>query len=292
MFTGDNTGGGNVVLSLKTRAQDVACKELTDNERDVDPGRRGRDRPADRRDPGAWSRCRASTRTRWPATTRRRPRRRTTKLDEDKNKPLLNRALGETLPPGSTFKVIVSAAALQNGYTQETVIPAGSDLHRAGQRRADPQRRGRGLPGLQVTLKAALTESCNTGFAQLGVEARRRQGQGEGAGVRLRAGRPDRRQPRRRRPAGRGQPDRRDREPGRQHRPGRAGPVVDRAARRPDDAAAGRADRRHGGQRRQADAAVPGAAAARPGPHGRSTRPTRRRCARRSAARSPATCRT
>ena len=55
----------------------------------------------------------------------------------------------------------------------------------------------------------ALTESCNTGFAQLGVRARRGQGQGEGPAVRLRAGRPDRRPARRGRPAGGGQPDRR-----------------------------------------------------------------------------------
>ena len=69
------------------------------------------------------------------------------KLNEDKDKPLLNRAIAETLPPGSTMKVIISAAALQNGYTQQTEIEAGSQLHPAGQRRADPQRRGRGLPG-------------------------------------------------------------------------------------------------------------------------------------------------
>src|SRR4029450_6659979 len=31
MFTGDNTGGGNVVLTLSTRAQQTAWKELTGN---------------------------------------------------------------------------------------------------------------------------------------------------------------------------------------------------------------------------------------------------------------------
>jgi peptidoglycan glycosyltransferase len=38
MFTGNNTGGGNVVLSLNTKAQKVAWQELTHNEKGVDKG--------------------------------------------------------------------------------------------------------------------------------------------------------------------------------------------------------------------------------------------------------------
>jgi len=38
MFTGNNTGGGNVVLSLSTKAQETAWKELTNNERGVTKG--------------------------------------------------------------------------------------------------------------------------------------------------------------------------------------------------------------------------------------------------------------
>src|SRR5205814_2835624 len=47
-------------------------------------------------------------------------------LNKDKSKPLLNRATQDVYSPGSTMKVIVSAAALTEGdYTPQTVIPAG-----------------------------------------------------------------------------------------------------------------------------------------------------------------------
>ena len=47
-------------------------------------------------------------------------------LNKDKAKPLLNRATQDAYPPGSTMKVIISAAALTEGdYTPQTIIPAG-----------------------------------------------------------------------------------------------------------------------------------------------------------------------
>jgi peptidoglycan glycosyltransferase len=75
--------------------------------------------------------------------------------------------LGQTLPPGSTFKTIITAAALQSGYKEDTQIPAGSEYRHAGAviRNAEDEV----CPSGRVTLKEALTESCNTGFAQLGV---------------------------------------------------------------------------------------------------------------------------
>jgi peptidoglycan glycosyltransferase len=94
------------------------------------------------------------------------------RLDADPDQPMLNRALAQVYPPGSTFKVVTAAAALSTGrYTPDTVIPApktvklpdstatienfgGSTCSRSG----------------RMTLADALRISCNTAFALLGQE--------------------------------------------------------------------------------------------------------------------------
>lgn len=85
---------------------------------------------------------------------------------------LLDKALGQggPWPPGSTMKVLVAAAALEHGYTPDTNIPAGSQYQ--------PPDGGNPIhndvpsicPESEVTLLVALRDSCNTGFAQLGVK--------------------------------------------------------------------------------------------------------------------------
>lgn len=168
MFTGDNTGGGNVVLSLSTRAQETAWKELTGNRRDVTRGAAVAINPKTGAiqamvsmpsyDPNPLASHDEKT---FQAAFK--------KLNDDKSKPLLNRAIGDTLPPGSTMKVIVSAAALQNGYTQESVLDAGASYTPPGT--TDPIRNAEDevCPGATITLKGALTTSCNTAYARLGV---------------------------------------------------------------------------------------------------------------------------
>jgi penicillin-binding protein A len=169
MFTGDKAGGGNIVLSVKRKAQEVAWKQLTNNERNA---KKGSAIAIDPRtgaiqamvsfpsyDPNPM----ASHDTKAAAAAYN-------ELNKDKDKPLLNRSVAETYPPGSTFKVIVSAAALQNGYEQSTEIPAGRLYTAPGSGAPIKNSEDQTCPGEQVTLKEALTDSCNTGYAQLGVK--------------------------------------------------------------------------------------------------------------------------
>ncbi|MGI8666842.1 MAG: peptidoglycan D,D-transpeptidase FtsI family protein [Jatrophihabitans sp.] len=93
------------------------------------------------------------------------------KYNADPNNPLLNRAFDVTFPPGSVFKLVVSAAALKAGRTPQTRIPAVNALtlpqtstklrNFDGEQCAD---------GKTDTLDHALTTSCNTAFAQLGMD--------------------------------------------------------------------------------------------------------------------------
>ncbi|HET6529283.1 MAG TPA: penicillin-binding protein 2 [Actinoplanes sp.] len=168
MFTGDNTGGGNVVLSLNTQAQQVAWKELTENERGVDKGAAVAINPRTGAvqamvsmpsfDPNPLASHDEKT---FQAAFR--------ELNRDPDKPLLNRAIADVKPPGSTMKVIIAAAALQNGYTQESVIEAGSSYTPPGSGAPIRNSAEEVCPGARIDLKDALRTSCNTGFARLGV---------------------------------------------------------------------------------------------------------------------------
>ncbi|WBB78268.1 penicillin-binding protein 2 [Micromonospora sp. WMMD882] len=167
-LTGEPSGGGNVLLTISKRAQDTAYEQLTENREGVAKGaavaidpRTGAvqalvSMPSYDPNPLASHDTRAASAA-------------YNKLEGDPNGPLKNRALGETLPPGSTFKIVVAAAALENGVTPETAIPAGSSYTAPTSgtpiRNAAPSI----CPEDEVTLDNAVTESCNTGFAQLGV---------------------------------------------------------------------------------------------------------------------------
>lgn len=169
MFTGDEIGGGNVILSLSLRAQQTAYQQLVNNRAGATKGAVVALNPrtgavqAMVSIPSYDPTPLASHDTKAAEAAYR-------KLEQNKAGPLKNRALGETQPPGSTFKVIDAAAALENGYEPDTQIPAGPSYKPPQTNQVIRNAVPSICPESQVTLREALTESCNTGFAKLGNE--------------------------------------------------------------------------------------------------------------------------
>jgi peptidoglycan glycosyltransferase len=87
----------------------------------------------------------------------------------DPGKPMLNRALRDTYPPGSTFKVIMSAAALSAGLSPESKIPSPRSYTAPGTTTPIRNFAGESCTGDTSSLADALRVSCNTAFAELGV---------------------------------------------------------------------------------------------------------------------------
>jgi peptidoglycan glycosyltransferase len=171
LFTGKESAGGNVLLTLSKSAQDTAYNSLGTNKLKVKSGAVVALDPATGAvlaevsmpsyDPNL-----LSTHDTNAALANYNA------LNKDPGKPLLNRAVAEIYPPGSTFKVITAAAALtaDSSLTPESVVQGGEFYQPPQTSSFRIKNAHEGICPDSITLKQALTVSCNTVFARIGVE--------------------------------------------------------------------------------------------------------------------------
>ena len=91
----------------------------------------------------------------------------------DEDDPLVNRAIQTTLPPGSTFKLVTAAAAIENGdYEAGDEVPGGVSyqLPQTSDDSGLIDNDGRDCGVDTIPFEQAMGNSCNTTFAQLGVQ--------------------------------------------------------------------------------------------------------------------------
>lgn len=167
LFTGRAPKGGNVELTLDRRAQEAAYRALADS---------GATGAVVALDPQTGAiLAMVSTPTYDPNLLSSHDpeaiRDYAQTLDDAEVDPRLNRAAQDNYPPGSVFKVIIAAAALEEGLDPDSMIPA-PDVLDLPQSSATIRNFGGSScnGGADDTLIHALTISCNTAFAQLGID--------------------------------------------------------------------------------------------------------------------------
>ncbi|MFH8513950.1 penicillin-binding transpeptidase domain-containing protein [Streptomyces gelaticus] len=160
LFTGEKKTGGNIVTTLNGAAQKAAFKGLGNKKGAVaaiDP------------QTGAILAL-VSTPSYDPsvfAGNSLKDAEARQQLLKDKDKPMLNRALRETYPPGSTFKVVTAAAALENGLYTDIDEPTKSPLPwRLPLTTGNLANEGN-IPCENASLREALRWSCNTVFGKI-----------------------------------------------------------------------------------------------------------------------------
>ncbi|MFE7119778.1 peptidoglycan D,D-transpeptidase FtsI family protein [Streptomyces sp. NPDC057654] len=164
MVTGKGKKGGDVVTTLNAKAQEAAFKGLGKKKGAVaalDP-RTGKilalaNTPS--YDPSTIAGSGKKDEEAWK------------KLGADKDKPNVNRALQETYPPGSTFKLVTASAALENGLYTDIDAPTKSPLpYYLPDTNKQPLPNEGNIPCENASLREALRYSCNTVFGKISAD--------------------------------------------------------------------------------------------------------------------------
>ncbi|MFJ8667962.1 peptidoglycan D,D-transpeptidase FtsI family protein [Streptomyces sp. NPDC093600] len=165
MFTGDKKKGGDVVTTLSGAAQKAAFEGLgkkTGAVVAIEPstGKILALASTPSYDPSSFAGYSGKDEKAWIA------------LEKDKNKPKLNRALREIYPPGSVFKVVTAAAALEHGKVTDINAPTDTpEPYKIPLSTRNMVNHARDCEN--ASLNRALEVSCNSVFAKLGDEVSR-----------------------------------------------------------------------------------------------------------------------
>ncbi|WP_460490741.1 penicillin-binding transpeptidase domain-containing protein, partial [Corynebacterium nasicanis] len=164
-LTGKETGGANLELTLNPQMQQVAHEQLTSN------GYEGAVvalRPSTGAvlalasspgyDPNALVNPATAADT-WSQVT------------QAPGNPLINHATQDTLPAGSIFKIITTAAALNNGYSANSQLTGAPEITLPGTTTTLTNYGGQACAGGgEVSLETAFSLSCNTAFVQMSID--------------------------------------------------------------------------------------------------------------------------
>ncbi|PWI16710.1 penicillin-binding protein [Streptomyces sp. Act143] len=166
MITGKDREGGNVVTTLNAAAQKAAYEGLAKRGKgavvalEPSTGKILALASYPSYDPGTIAGGSDSDAEAWK------------KLDKKNNPadPMLNRALREVYPPGSTFKVVTAAAALENGLYNSADENTKSPLPWTLPGTVTPLKNEGNIPCKNATMRVALQWSCNTVFGKIGYD--------------------------------------------------------------------------------------------------------------------------
>ncbi|MFJ6746942.1 MULTISPECIES: peptidoglycan D,D-transpeptidase FtsI family protein [unclassified Streptomyces] len=160
VLTGEKPRGGDVLTTIDEKAQKAAYKGLTDLHAKgavvaLDPG-------------SGKILAMASTPSYDPSSfagITEAEGKKFVQLDGDKSKPMSNRATREVYAPGSTFKILTAAAALEHGTVSDIDAPSGAPApYTLPQTRTQVGNDISSAPCDKASLKTGMQWSCNNVF--------------------------------------------------------------------------------------------------------------------------------